>query len=140
MSTTGPPPPPPSGSTNDFPPPDHETSSWQKPVGYVALGIGAVGIGVGAFFGLKAKSTYDEPFDGGLCDHTTNGCTPEGQSKVDDAHSQATISTIGFVAGGALLVGGIVLLVTAPSKTTGSVRITPSFGANGGGLSISCRL
>ena len=108
-------PPPP---TPAFPQPVQDGSSWQKPVGGVAMGIGLVSIGLGAFFGLKAKSSYDAPFDSSLCDKSTNVCTSDGQSKVDEARSQATVSTVFFVAGGAVAIGGLVLFFTAPSKTT----------------------
>jgi hypothetical protein len=42
-------------------------------------------------------------------------------------HALGTASTVGFVVGGALLATGIVLVATAPSRSTVQARITPSF-------------
>jgi hypothetical protein len=48
--------------------------------------------------------------------HCAPGQQSDVQSKYDDAKSASTISTIGFVAGGALLAGAAVLWLVAPSR------------------------
>jgi serine/threonine-protein kinase len=80
-------------------------------VGLVLGGAGVIAIGAGAFFGLKASSTYDDAL--ALC-NPSNQCKQRGLDLADDATSQATVSTIAFVAGGVLLAGGAVLYLTAP--------------------------
>jgi hypothetical protein len=46
---------------------------------------------------------------------------------------------IGFIAGGAAIVGGLVLVLTAPasSPSSASVRILPNVGRNEAGLSLA---
>ena len=110
--------------------------AWQKPTGIVLLGVGVVGIGVGAAVGLSAKSKYNSAFDNGSCDHTTNQCDAAGQSSVDSARSQATVSTILFAAGGALAVGGLVVFLTAPSSRARALTVSPMMTAGGGFVSL----
>jgi len=93
-----------------------ETWQTQHWLGLVAAGTGIVGIGVGTAFGLaaKAKEKDSEPD----CDpDNPTLCSPRGVSKLDDAGRKATVSNIGFIAGGVLVAGGIVLYLTAPPRT-----------------------
>ncbi|HEY8074661.1 MAG TPA: hypothetical protein VIF62_11135 [Labilithrix sp.] len=119
--------PPPSDTTPSYVV-ETDQPTWKRPVGLALAGVGVVGIGLGAFFGLKAKSTYDGAFDGGGCDKSNKQCDSGGQSSVDDAHSKATVSTILFVAGAACLAGGAFLFFTAPSAKKTGVRIVPGPG------------
>jgi hypothetical protein len=86
--------------------------STQRTIGWVVGGAGVVGLGVGAFLGMRASSKNDDSLD--YCPNDDNRCTAEGVALRDDAKSYATMSTIGFAAGGALLATGIVLVLTAP--------------------------
>ena len=109
---------------------------WRTPLGIVLIGAGAVGLGLGSYFGLSAKSKYDGAFDNGSCDRATKACDASGQSATDDAHSKATISTIMFAAGAGLAVVGVVVLLTAPSskpRAAQGLRIAPTGYAGGGG-------
>jgi hypothetical protein len=121
----------------DFPAPETDRVAWQKPVGLVVAGLGVAGVAVGSVVGLSAKSTYDSAFDGGGCDGATNRCDASGQSKVDDARSSATLSTILFAAGGALAIGGVVLYLTAPRADRAAVRVVPAPYASGAGVLVS---
>ena len=94
--------------------------SAQRTWGFVVGGAGVAGIVVGGVFGLVAKSTYDG-------EHCPKYCA----AVPSDALAQATVSTVGFIAGGALLAGGAFLYFTAPS-----VAVGPTVGAGGAGLSI----
>lgn len=132
-----PPPPDPAINVQTDPGAHGDPPAWQKPTGIVLMAAGAVGIGVGAALGLSAKSKYDSAFDNGSCDHGTNQCDSAGQSSVDSAHSQATVSTILFIAGGALAAGGLVVFLTAPSSRTRGLGVTPIVTANGGFVSLS---
>jgi hypothetical protein len=104
----------------------------QRTVGLVLGGAGVVGLVVGSVFGLMSKATYNEASqgcrDGGTC---TTSDAQHGQ----DAHSQATTSTVVFVVGGALIAGGAVLYFTAPKA--GSIGVAPAVGTNGVGLSMT---
>jgi hypothetical protein len=100
----------------------------QRTLAYVLGGVGIVGIGVGTFFGLYAKSTYDDAAsNSSSCAPGISFCRSEDVDRAKSAHTQATISTIAFIAGGALLTGGIVLFVIAPKD--GGVTMRPSVGA-----------
>jgi hypothetical protein len=72
-----------------------------------------VGVAVGAVFGLQAGSKWDDAKS--KCEDYPYDCGPDGVELADDAKSSATISTIGFIAGGVLLAGGAALYFTAGS-------------------------
>ncbi|MEZ4232799.1 MAG: tetratricopeptide repeat protein [Polyangiaceae bacterium] len=90
-----------------------DSTSLARPLGYVSLGVGVVGVALGSYFGLQAKSTRDELGDACVQDR----CPTELKTKYDDGKQQALFSTIGFAVGGAGLVTGVVLLLLAPSET-----------------------
>jgi hypothetical protein len=80
----------------------------------VTLGVlGIAGVGVGTVYGLAAASkasTAHQTCDGSLC--TT-------QTGVDAAHAasdRATVSTVGFALGGALLAAGVALFFVGAEK------------------------
>ena len=102
--------PPPAGDAG----PGKSSGSTQRVIGWVALGVGVVAVGGGAFFGfqtLSKKSTVDEHCAGTRCDAA-------GLTANDDAKTDATLSTIAFAVGGVAVVTGLVLLLTAPSART----------------------
>jgi hypothetical protein len=101
-------------------PPEASSSdgSTQRTVGFVLGGLGVVGLGIGTVSGLTALSKGDRSKE--VCP-TSGVCADEGaRGANDDARSAATVSTIAFVAGGALLATGIVLVVLAPSSSSSS--------------------
>lgn len=102
--------------------------SWQKPVGLVLVGAGVVGLGAAGLFGLSARSTYEDAFDGGGCDRASKTCDAPGQTAVDDARSKATLSTVFFVAGSALAIAGAVVFFTAPSGKARAWQVAPTVG------------
>jgi hypothetical protein len=110
--------PTPAASSTANAPPGAEASersdgSTQRIVGLALGGAGVVALGVGAIFGLGAKSKYDDALK--HC-NGAHQCDAQGLSLDDDAKSAGTASTIGFVAGAHLLAGGAVLYLTAPSS------------------------
>jgi hypothetical protein len=130
--------PPPGGA---WPPPapqqtaDVRPGGSSKTAGFVVLGVGAAGLVVGSVFGLMAKgkaSTLD-----GVCGPTKGQCPSSSQTDIDAMKSQATISTVGFVVGGAGIGGGLILLLTAgsskPAAATGAV-VRPYVGAASAGV------
>lgn len=105
-------------------------SSTQKTLAFVAGGLGVIGLGVGAATGLMAVSENDKAKQ--LCP-TEGACSNrQGVDASDSAKSFGTVSTVSFVAGGALLVTGVVLYLTAPSssKASGRASIAPFVGVN----------
>jgi hypothetical protein len=93
-------------------------------------GAGVVGLAAGSVFGLMAISQKNQQQSD--CGSTAS-CTSSGHTQALGDHSSAvtdgTISTVGFLAGGALLVAGAVVFLT------GSSSVTPSVGPTGAGLS-----
>jgi hypothetical protein len=86
-------------------------------------GAGVVSLGVGAFFGATAlgKNSDSSPYcnQGGV----KNNCYGAGISDRNDAVSDATLSTVFLGAGAAVVIGGAVLFLTAPSSSTPSATV-----------------
>jgi hypothetical protein len=109
------------------------TGSVQRTVGLAAGGIGVVGLIVGSVFGLVAKSTYDGAL-AGCPNGPPSPCSPQAVAESGTAHDQATVSTVGFVAGGLLLAGGAALYLTAPREH--DVSVGPTVVGSGAGLGV----
>jgi hypothetical protein len=108
----------------------------RKTIAFAVGGAGVAGLIVGGIFGMVAKNTYD----GATSRCAQSGSSPPSGCPGDaltagnnTAHQQATVSTVGFVAGAALLTGGAILYFTAPKA---GVAVAPTVGTNGGGLSV----
>ncbi|MEO6598271.1 MAG: tetratricopeptide repeat protein [Polyangiaceae bacterium] len=93
---------------------DKPPSGGQQRIGLVVTGVGVVGIGLGAFFGLQASSKWSEAK--GKCTDYPYGCTSDATDLRSSANSRATASTLAFVGGGVLVATGLVLYLTAPVK------------------------
>jgi hypothetical protein len=122
------------GLPPDQPPASKSDGSSQRTIGLIVGGVGVVGVAVGAIFGLQAGSKWDDAK--AECEDYPYDCGSKGVSLADDANSAATISTIGFIAGGVLIAGGATLFLTAGSSDDkgvslgigpGSVRIRGRF-------------
>jgi hypothetical protein len=106
----------------------------QRAIGF-ALGVaGVAGFVVGGIFGVVSKSTYSHALSS-ECGGNPNQCSTQGANDGQTAHDQATVSTIGFVAGGLLVAGGAVLYFTAP-KTSGVVVGASGVGNGGAGMIV----
>lgn len=135
-----PPPPPPMQQTPPPPTEDRgvapQPSSSQKTWGYVLGGVGIVGIGAGTVFALTAKGQLDDRDK--ICPSEQN-CTDaevdENDRLTKDAKNNALAANIGLIGGGAALLGGIILIATAPKAQparSGSMRLTPMVGSSQG--------
>ena len=133
----GPPPPPtpgvapPPGGAPPPPPPPPSSGPLRKTLGFVGIGVGGAGLVLGAITGGLAlsKSTTLS----GAC--TDKQCPSAQQSNVDSYHTLATLSTVGFVAGGVLAAAGVVLVVTAPRPVQGrEAWVAPVVGPGYAGL------
>lgn len=102
--------PPPVAITPERPPPASARPS-QRTTGLAIAGGGAVALGVGAFLGLVAKSSYDDAR--GTCAHPPSGCPQNAVDQSTRAYGMATASTVLFVLGGLAIAGGGVLYFTA---------------------------
>ena len=122
----------------DFPAPVVEgNGSAQRTIGWVVAGVGVVGLGLGAGFGLSSIGKRNESRSHCVVDQ----CDADGVGLRDDAIRNGNIATIATIAGGAAVVGGLVLVLTAPKATepreqAGRLRAVPSVGLNGGGFTL----
>ena len=99
-----------------------QARSWQRSSGLVIAGVGAAGVVTGAVLGVAAHQRNQESLD--RCrPEESNTCTPDGKRLRDESLDLAGASTIAFIAGGALLTGGVVLYVTAPSANRTVTRL-----------------
>lgn len=99
----------------------------QRTVGWVVGGVGIVGLGVGGVFLLSAVSSADK----------RNEAAAAGDAEGSRSHHEDAKSAqkLGLVVGGVGLVAlgaGVVLVLTAPSKTTTAVRVGARPVAGGG--------
>ncbi len=122
------------------PPPvveEHPKSSRKK-IGFALMGVGGAFVIGGSVLGVIAKGRYDDAKDicGGDIDRCDPARTAEAQDKVDSARTAGNLSTIGFVVGGAAVVAGVVLYVTAPKAST-RVSIAPAVNGDSAGVVVS---
>jgi hypothetical protein len=110
----------------------------QKVLGLVAGGLGVAGIAVGGVFGMMTISQKNQEVSD--CPNAAT-CSASSYSQASSARSSAlsdgTISTVGFIAGGALLVGGLALFFTAhstPQQGGAGLLVVPSVGPGSGGM------
>jgi len=78
--------------------------------GWVAIGIGVVGLGVAGVSGamiLGKKDTLDDNCNGSVCNE-------EGFAEADDIPTLNVVGTVGFGVGVAALATGVILLLVAP--------------------------
>ncbi len=121
----GTPPPPP-------PPKDEHPGRTQRIIGYSVGGAGVLVGGVGVWFTLLSVA------ENKAANETTN---PEHKAQhQSDSQSARTIGFVGIGIGAAALIGGIVIVVTAPhGPQAASLTLTPQVAQGGGGLSLSGR-
>ncbi|MBL8610212.1 MAG: hypothetical protein JNL38_22945, partial [Myxococcales bacterium] len=126
----------------DGPPPDPTRGRTQRIVGLAVAGAGLAGLGGGSVFGVIAlgkKSDYraaiDDPANG--CGSDRQTCGPAVKAARDAIDGPATISTVAFVAGGVLTLGGAALYLFAPSPAADrKPSVRGSVGPTGGSLTL----
>jgi hypothetical protein len=141
-----PPPPPPVSptkeSTPEAPPGQSGGMGTGQVVGLAVGTVGILGLGAGGVFGFLTSSAWSKAKTD--CGGSTTQCTnvSGGNSDRNTALTDATISTVGFIAGGALLVTGAVLVLTGGNgkkeSTTGLV-VSPTLGPGEGGVAVMGR-
>jgi hypothetical protein len=110
---------------DEEPPPE---TGGSKAGAYIVLGLGIAGLAVGSVTGamaLSRKSDID-----GRCPNKSD-CPESVRSDLDTAKTLGLVSTVGFIAGGVGVVGGVVLLLTsgstpAPRAQLGSAPLKPA--------------
>jgi hypothetical protein len=106
----------------------------RHPLRTAGIATGAVGVGgvlLGSIFGAIAASNWSTSTN----DCPTAGCPGPNHAAAiashDTAVTYATMSTVGFIAGGALLAAGIVLIVwpSGHASSNAALKITPGLGS-----------
>jgi tetratricopeptide (TPR) repeat protein len=92
---------------------------------YVGFGVGAVGLGLGTVFLLKAGSKRSDA--DALCNLPNGACPASKKSEIqaldDEAKSAATLSVVGFAVGGAGIAAGVeMLLLSGKSESSAAAR------------------
>jgi hypothetical protein len=103
-----------------------------SPVTWIGLGVAGVGLGVGTVTGVIALGKASKVKD--AC--TSVHCPSSAQSDVSAGRTAATVSTLGFLVGGAGLVTAAVgyFVLSKPKATAGAVHVTPFVSAGAVGL------
>jgi hypothetical protein len=130
---------PPPGAVGEATPPPTERAdrglTGVQAAGLVVGGIGVVGLAVGAVFGLVTLGHANEA-EAACPAGPLAGCADSAAANqaVDAATTPGAVSTIGFAAGGALLVGGVIMLIAGgdSGRETGSVAPALMVGGDGG--------
>lgn len=117
----------PAGAVSATPEDVQPDGSGQRRTGLILGGVGAAGLVAGGIFGILAISKNGQAKD--ICTGTICPAGSDGESLTNSAQTFATVSTIGFIAGGALLATGGVLYFTAPSGAeSAELRVSPTWG------------
>ncbi len=130
-------PPPTTGAAVDTTVKPESGGNGLRTASYVVLGVGVVGLGVGTFFGLQAKSKYEEGND--LCPSFPCSLTQEQADDREqlgkDGDSAKTISLVGFIAGGVgIAAGATMFFLSGSSKKETAAKVTPWVGLNSAGV------
>ncbi len=107
----------------------------------VAIGVGAAGVAgivVGSVFGAMTLSKTGSAKDHCSTEVTPPQCDPDGVKLYGDAKTTANVSNVAMAVGGAAVIGGVVLFLTAPSAKVQSARfkVVPLIGAGSGGIFV----
>jgi hypothetical protein len=123
------PPPPAAGATGQTPSspsmaPDNKEShglSSQQIAAIIGLGVGVVGLGFSAGYGISAVSKKNDAQS--VCPGSLQCATAEGVSRWHDAEWAASASTLAFVIGCAGIIEAAVFWFTPSSKSTTTTQV-----------------
>jgi len=118
--------PPPAPAASEAKPAESK-GSFTKPLGFTLLGVGVVGIGLGSVMGILAIDKNNQSKESCTApDYTV--CSSDGVDLRNQALTFGNVSTVAFIAGAALAVTGVVLVVSSPKKAPASASLQPTFG------------
>lgn len=119
------------GKEAPLPAPAEARRSPLRTLGLISAGVGVIGLGVGAAFGLRAIGKKDAAE--AYCNEG-NVCAQEGIDLQEEGVAAGTISTVAFAAGAAALGAGAVLFFTAPAPTQAASAPAATLGVGPGGV------
>jgi hypothetical protein len=100
-------------------------------LGYSLLGVSAVGLGAGLFFGLSSLSDTGKVEDRCL---GSGVCPSSASAALEGSESSALAADVSYGVG--LLALGVGLYVLLSGEPTGSVEVSATFGPGRGGLTM----
>lgn len=118
-------------------PTDGASVSSDTPVlGYVLVGVGAVGVGLGAYFGIQALSTQSDAET--ACKEASGArhCPSSASDTLDANQRNAIIADVGIGVGIVAAAVGTFLIFKSKSKDTASTELRAAAGPQGGGLNL----
>lgn len=92
-------------------------TSTRRTVGYSLVGVGVIAAGFASAFGLDAMNKQSD--SKAQCP-TKNTCYAPGKTLIDDAKTDATVSTVLFVVSGLAAAGGVTIVLLSPSPAPAS--------------------
>lgn len=134
-----PPPPPPKTTPKAAPAPVDEGGGIpRRTLGFVAGGLGIVGLGVGSVFGILTFSSAGDADK--ACDPGDVQCGQDRQDAYDAGQTSGLISTLAFGAGAALLGAGAFLVLMPDSEERPDAKqgvwLSPRVGAEGAQMTL----
>jgi hypothetical protein len=114
-----------------------------RTAGYVGAGAGLVGIATGAIFAYRALQLKSDSLE--ACSATNEDvCGRKGYDLRNDSLTAADAATVGFGVGGALLLGGVALILLSPESaekaggtaTSARLELSASPAPAGGNLEL----
>jgi hypothetical protein len=134
---------PPPASTPAVPPSsaNDERGGAQRTTALVLGGVGVAGLALGVVTGAIAivRAADIKHKCGGDVGSCETSAFPTENDAASTTRTIANVSTVSFVAGGAVLAGAALLWFTAPRRSDGRVGVAPMLGPTVGGLSASGR-
>jgi hypothetical protein len=116
--------------------------STGKTMGFVGAAVGVGSLAAGTIFGRLAQSAFKQSSNECKSASCPESTRPQAQSDRQTAVSEGAVSTVGFVAGGVLVAGGVALFLASPSSgrhaQAGDVHVAPSLGPHAAGLHLQC--
>jgi hypothetical protein len=126
------------GSDSSSAPSPSSRGGTQRTVGLVVGGVGVAGLAAGTVFWLLGSSAWNNAKQ--ACGGNPSACTDvaSGNSYHNTATTDATVATVGFIAGGALVAAGAVLFLTGRHErsTAATVVVSPSVGPQWAGIAL----
>ena len=119
-----------------------DDGAGQRTAGFIVGGIGVAGVAVGAIMGLVAIGKNND--SKALCANEGACGSQDAVDKASSAKTFGTISTIAFIAGGAAIAGGAILIFTAPKDKTSTsaakndrgIRLVPATDGRSANLTV----
>jgi hypothetical protein len=103
-----------------------------RTLGWVLVSAGGVGLAVGGVTGVLALSSAGKVKDS--CGPAYATCDQTAVDNAATGKTMSTVSTVAFIAGGALLAGGLYFVLTSPARSSTSAHAGLAVGPAGAAL------